>query len=185
MHFINGYSSPSLSRCSILWALGLLCKRCQSFEKERRQIKIHVQWGYGDSSYRHLLVVYALYVKHMCICTYLHYWIWLVSKLLGEQKEIFRCVWARFWDGALQIHLAPDGTPESTVCFSFESLNKIKMTPPKKEREKIRLQFHINPMIQIQERGSFYLASWVCSRRLLLRANITSDEKGYCKMWCL
>lgn len=131
--FINGYSSPYLSRRSTLWARGLLCKRCQSSEVERRQIKIHVQWGRGDSSYRHLLVVSSSYLKHMCICTYLYYRIWWVSKLLGEQKEIFRWVWARFWDGALQIHLVPGGTPDFTVCFSFESLNE---NETKKERER-------------------------------------------------
>lgn len=97
IQLINGYSSPYLSRCSTLWARGLLCKRCQSFEVERRQIKIHVQWGHGDSSYRHLLVVSSLYLKHMHICTYLYYWIWSVSRLLGEQKEIFRWIWATFW----------------------------------------------------------------------------------------
>lgn len=124
IQFINGYSSPYLSRCSTLWARGLLCKRCQSFEVERRQIKIHVQWGCGGSSYRHLSVVSSLYLQHMCIWTYLYYQIWLVSKLLGEQQEIFTWIWARFWDGTLQIYLVPAGTPESTVCFSFENLNE-------------------------------------------------------------
>lgn len=88
IQFINRYSSPYLSRHTTLWARGLLCKRCQTFEVQRRQMKIHVQWGHGDYSYRHLLVVSSLYLKQMCICLYLYYWIWLVYKLLGEQTEI-------------------------------------------------------------------------------------------------
>lgn len=57
-------------------------------------------------------------------------------------------------------------------------LKKKTTTKKKRERERRWIQFHINLIMQVQERGSFYLASGVCNLRLLLGANITIGEKG-------